>query len=89
MQFNNKISLDRANSVKDYLLRKGVKIKQLKVLGAGSSMPLTKDKNADDSWNKESMAFNRRIEFKVIKQGTKTLKILPITGIPDQFLLTK
>jgi outer membrane protein OmpA-like peptidoglycan-associated protein len=79
---NDRLSLKRAKSVKNYLLRKGVNSRQLTPVGYGSSVPIAKDHNDDQSWNEQSMSYNRRIEFKVLTQGKSLLKILQIDNIP-------
>lgn len=58
---NERLSLDRANSVKAYLLAKGVKAEQVTVKGYGPKKPLVSNKN------EEGRAKNRRIEMTRIK----------------------
>lgn len=58
---NEKLSLDRANSVKVYLLSKGVKPEQVQVKGYGPNKPVASNKTA------EGKAQNRRIEMMRIK----------------------
>ena len=53
--------LDRANSVRDYLLKKGVDAQRLVAKGYGSSRPKADNKTA------EGRTLNRRIEFYRIK----------------------
>jgi len=60
-KYNKKISEDRANTVKNYLVSKGVDPNRLEVVGYGESNPLADNKTA------EGRALNRRIEFKVLK----------------------
>ena len=58
---NNMLSLDRAETVKTYLMRKGVPVEQLKAKGYGDSMPI-----ADNS-NEFGRAKNRRTEIHIVK----------------------
>jgi OOP family OmpA-OmpF porin len=55
---NLKLSRDRANSVKTYLVNSGVDAKRLKVKAYGETHPI-----ADNS-TEEGRILNRRVEFK-------------------------
>ena len=54
---NEKLSLQRANSVKQYLIDKGVEEYRLKAVGYGEKLPIAPNDTA------EGRAKNRRIEF--------------------------
>lgn len=54
---NQKLSNDRSNSVKDYLISKGVSAERLAPEGHGPSLPVI---NED---NEEAYKYNRRVEF--------------------------
>ena len=56
---NNKLSLDRANSVKDYLVGKGVNSSKINTKGLGT----TKPKQSNDT--EKGRSANRRVEFEV------------------------
>ena len=57
---NKKLSLDRAEIVKRFLVAKGVDASRLSTVGFGNTRPISDNKST------EGKAFNRRIEFKVI-----------------------
>ncbi len=61
-QYNLKLSERRAQTVRDYLVSKGIDPSRLTVKGYGESMPV-----ADNS-TPEGRAQNRRIEFKVLNK---------------------
>lgn len=63
LKHNNKLSADRAASVKKYMTDKGVDAKRLVSQGKGPSEPIAD--NATD----EGKEANRRVEFKVIKSS--------------------
>jgi outer membrane protein OmpA-like peptidoglycan-associated protein len=57
LEYNNDLSLKRAQTVKDYLVSKGVKENRLTVAGFGPSRPIASNDTP------EGQAKNRRIEF--------------------------
>jgi outer membrane protein OmpA-like peptidoglycan-associated protein len=59
--YNKKLSLRRAQTVKSWLVGKGVTVKRLTVAGKGFDEPL------NDNSTDEGRANNRRIEFRVLK----------------------
>ncbi|MDX2015784.1 MAG: OmpA family protein, partial [Myxococcaceae bacterium] len=59
---NLKLSQDRANSVKEYLVKKGVADTRLKAVGFGQ------DKPADSNDTPAGRDNNRRVEFNIISQ---------------------
>jgi OOP family OmpA-OmpF porin len=56
--YNMKLSRDRANSVRDYLVSKGVSKSQLETKGYGESKPIA------DNKTESGQAVNRRVELK-------------------------
>ena len=73
--YNYRLGLKRANAVKNYLIRRGVNPKQLVVTSFGEENPIAINLNPDGSWNKLGQKYNRRVEFRIIKQGKQTLLI--------------
>jgi outer membrane protein OmpA-like peptidoglycan-associated protein len=59
--FNDKLSQDRADSVKAWLVERGVSADRIKTRGVGSNEPIADNKTA------AGKAKNRRIEFKVLQ----------------------
>ncbi len=60
-KYNKKLSLKRANAVKNYLIARGVDASRINTIGMGEENPIASNKTA------EGRALNRRIEFKVHK----------------------
>ena len=58
---NNKLSLDRAESIKDYLVKKGITAERVLTKGFGSENPIASNST------KEGRQQNRRIEFFRVK----------------------
>jgi len=65
--YNKKLSQLRANAVKEYLVNKGVDARRIKSVGYGEERPLASN---DDE--KEGRELNRRVEFKVLSDGSST-----------------
>ena len=59
-ELNHKLSEDRASSVMNYLVKKGIEQNRISAIGFGGSKPI-----ADNS-KEETRKLNRRVEFKII-----------------------
>lgn len=64
--YNLKLSKERAKSVVDYMISKGVDARRLKDAGYGESRPIAANENPDGSDNPDGRALNRRTEFEII-----------------------
>ena len=58
--YNQRLSENRAKSVTDYLISKGISEKRLQYKGYGKSMPI------DSNDTEEGRANNRRVDFRII-----------------------
>ena len=67
--YNRKLSKRRANSVRTYLINKGVAKKRLDTQGFGPDQPIA---DGDDEAAHE---LNRRVEFRIAKQGPKKVLV--------------
>ena len=63
--YNKKLSLRRADSVKAYLVSKGIEANRIYTEGKGESQPVA------DNKTKEGRAKNRRVEIEVVGSRTK------------------
>lgn len=59
--YNQTLSQNRANSIRQYLIQHGIAAERITAVGYGSKFPLVK------SGSREKQRSNRRVEFKVIK----------------------
>jgi len=59
---NMKLSQDRAQSVVNYLVKKGVAAERLEAVGHGDTKPL------EDNGTKKGQAQNRRVEFNIVNE---------------------
>ncbi|MBI2281158.1 MAG: PD40 domain-containing protein [Bacteroidetes bacterium] len=71
-EYNVQLSEERAQSVVNYLIEKGINKNQMVAKGYGKSDPAANNINADGSDNPENRQLNRRAELKIIK--IKSLK---------------
>ena len=67
-QYNLELSQKRAESVKKFLVSKGVKADRIVAKGYGETRPIARNKNEDGSDNPEGRQLNRRIELKVLNE---------------------
>lgn len=65
---NMELSQERAQSVVDYLILKGINPERLIAKGYGESFPIAPNSHPDGSDNPEGRQKNRRTEFKVVGQ---------------------
>ncbi len=74
-EYNKELSQERAESVVDYLVGKGMDSTRLKAKGFGESQPIAPNFKPDGSDNPEGRRKNRRTEFKIIGEmrGNKKL----------------
>lgn len=81
-EYNEKLSVKRAQSTIDYLIEKGIIQSRFIAKGIGKSQPLAINTNADGSDNPEGRKFNRRVEIKISKSDDK-LVITEDHNIPE------
>lgn len=62
--YNLELSQDRAESVRTYLIEQGISPERLVAKGFGESQPLV------PNTSKRNRSLNRRVEFKIVDQGT-------------------
>lgn len=64
-EYNLKLSQDRANSVKAYIVSRGASANRVNAIGYGEQNPIA------DNGTEEGRALNRRVEFQVRKEEVK------------------
>lgn len=85
--YNKNLAVKRANFVRNQLTSKGVKQTQIAIKAFGHTAPISKNKGADGKFDKTSMAYNRRIEINIVKQGKNSaLEVIRIK-VPEKYQL--
>ena len=82
--YNLHLSLRRAKYVNDYLVNKNVKEESFVLRGYGEKFPIAINTNPNGSYNDKAQEYNRRVEFKVLKQGEPKLFFRRI-DVPNDF----
>lgn len=80
---NMKLSQNRAESVRKYLVKKGIKASRVVAVGYGETKPIAKNTNADGSDNEEGRALNRRIELKILSEKGEKKGTVNQIYVPD------
>ena len=65
--YNFKLSDNRARSVMEYIISKGIPASRITSQGYGETKPVADNTNADGTDNPEGRQLNRRVEFKILK----------------------
>lgn len=65
--YNFKLSDERARSVREYILSKGIAPSRIVSQGYGETKPVVPNTNPDGTDNPENRQLNRRVEFKILK----------------------
>ena len=66
-EYNMTLSDNRAKSVREYILSKGIAAKRITSQGYGETKPVAPNANDDGTDNPEGRQLNRRVEFKILK----------------------
>ena len=66
-EYNMTLSDNRARSVMEYIISKGISKTRIISQGYGETKPVADNANADGSDNPEGRQLNRRVEFKILK----------------------
>lgn len=66
-EYNITLSHNRAKSVMEYILSKGIATSRITFKGYGETKPVANNANADGSDNPEGRQLNRRVEFIIMK----------------------
>ena len=67
MKYNQILSVLRSESVKTYMINRGISFKRIETIGMGEVHPLAENLAVDGSDNPTGRAANRRVEIQIIK----------------------
>lgn len=78
-KYNERLSFNRANSVKKYLIKKGVNKSNIILKKFGEKSPAGMNKTPKGTDNTKGRALNRRVTFEVLTQGkNEKLEVIPL-----------
>ena len=80
--FNMKLSKDRAQSVVDYLVKKGIDVKRMIAVGYGETKPIAKNTKPDGKDDEAGMQLNRRVEYRILSTEGE-LDVIEKIKVPD------
>lgn len=84
LEYNRALSLRRANSARDYLIRKGVSSSRIKTSTFGENTPIAKNEVAGGKDTPEGRQLNRRVELVVRDATGKALNIVEEIAVPEE-----
>ena len=88
IQYNKDLSGDRANSVADYLLKKGISEDKITQKGKGENYPIALNTYQDGKDCPEGRKYNRRVEFKPLSTKDKSI-ISQYNVVPNRLKIRK
>lgn len=81
--YNKKLSADRARTVVDYLVAKGVEPTRFVARGVGKGQLIAIDYKADGTTVQEGAQLNRRVEIRILKTGNQATIVTLDEQVPD------
>ena len=81
-QYNVILSENRAKAVKRHITKRGVSAKRIHATGKGEINPIAINVNENGTDNPEGRAFNRRVEFAIVKCDNKNITV-GVIAVPD------
>ena len=73
-EYNLELSQDRAESVREQMIERGITANRMTAKGYGESEPIAPNENADGSDNPKGRRLNRRTEITILSNKTKKKK---------------
>lgn len=67
-EYNARLSQERAQKARDYILSKGINTNRITAKGMGENQPVAPNNNPDGTDNPIGRAKNRRTDFKIVKR---------------------
>lgn len=83
--YNMKLSQERAEFVRDYLVSKGVSDSSCLVESKGPDKQVSRNIDEEGRYIWKSLKYNRRVEFNIIQQGKENQLIISPTEIPPEY----
>ncbi len=85
-EYNMQLSRKRANSVKKYLMNKGINNSRLEMEGKGEDQPIARDTSETGKDLPAARKWNRRVEFHILNLEDQTVTIRE-PQVPEEFKL--
>ena len=84
ISYNQKLSLERAKVVKDFLSNHNISEERVEIIAKGINNPIANNKDTDGTDNPKGRMLNRRVTFSFSGPGSENI-LLQNTPIPDKF----
>lgn len=86
--FNMKLSQSRAQSVVDYLVKKGIDTKRMVAVGYGETKPIAKNTKPNGKDDEVGMQLNRRVEYRILSTEGE-LDVIEKIRVPEAIKIKK
>lgn len=81
-EYNERLSLNRANAAKNYLTARGIASSRIDTQTFGETDPIAKNELADGSDTEAGRQFNRRVELLVLNAAGEVLNMVEDINVP-------
>ena len=80
--YNERLSLNRANAAKNYLVARGISASRIKIATFGEDSPIAKNELDNGQDTEEGRQLNRRVELQILNSRGESMNIVEDIAVP-------
>lgn len=81
--YNDKLSTNRANAARNYLIANGISSSRIKIETFGENSPIAKNELENGRDTEEGRQLNRRVELEILNEGGESMNIVEDIYVPS------